>query len=90
MGDPNGWFDPTAFVLPPVGFYGNAGRNILIGPGLLNFDFSLQKNTPLPLGGVQLQFYANFFNLFNRDNFSNPRVNPSQRLNEDDRIGQVV
>jgi len=88
-GDPNGWFDPTAFVLPPLppagfsgGFYGNAGRNILIGPGLLNFDFSLQKNTPLPFGeGKQLQFHANFFNLFNRTNFSNPRVDLSQVLN---------
>jgi hypothetical protein len=88
-GDPNGWFDPTAFVLPPAppaglsgGFYGNAGRNILIGPGLLNFDFSLQKSTPLPLGeGRQLQFNANFFNLFNRSNFSNPRFNLSRVLN---------
>ena len=88
-GDPNGWFDPTAFVLPPLppaglsgGFYGNAGRNILLGPGLLNFDFSLQKNTALPISEAsQLQFHANFFNLFNRSNFSNPRVDLSQVLN---------
>lgn len=81
-GDPNGWFDPTAFVLPPAGFYGNAGRNILLGPGLVNFDVSLQKNTPLPIGeGTELQFHANFFNLLNRANFANPRVDLSQVLN---------
>lgn len=48
----------------------------------MNFDLSLQKNTPLPLGeGHQLHFHANFFNLFNRANFSNPRADLSQVLN---------
>ena len=81
-GNPNQYFDPTAFYLPPAGFYGNAGRNILIGPGLLNFDFSLQKSTPLPIReGSRLEFHADFFNLLNRANFANPRVDLSQVLN---------
>ena len=42
------WFDPTAFIAPPnnSGFYGNAGRDTLIGPGLTTWDFSLMKGMP--------------------------------------------
>ena len=82
LGDPNQYFDPKAFVLPPPpppgfpagsGFYGNAGRNILIGPGFENFDLSLMKNTPLKIKeGDRLEFRAEFFNLFNRANFAVP------------------
>ena len=43
-GNPNQYFNPAAFNLPPVGFYGNAGRNSLIGPNLFDFDFSLKKS----------------------------------------------
>jgi hypothetical protein len=67
------YFDPSAFVLPPPGFYGNLGRNTFIGPGLLNVDMSLQKNTALGFReGARLEFRADCFNLFNRANFSNP------------------
>ena len=55
----------------PAGFLGNAGRNTLVGPGLINFDFSLVKNTPVT-ERLNLQFRAKFFNLFNRANFSTP------------------
>lgn len=89
--NPNQIFDPTAFVLPPAappgfpagsGFYGNAGRNILIGPGLVNFDFSLRKSTPIAIReGTRLEFSADFFNLLNRANFANPRNPQSQVLN---------
>jgi hypothetical protein len=82
LGGPNQYYDPTAFVLPPPvpagypagsGFYGNAGRNILVGPGLVDFDFSLNKSTPLRFReGSILEFHADFFNLLNRANFGNP------------------
>jgi hypothetical protein len=90
-GNPNGYFDPSAFILPPAapagfpagsGFYGNAGRNILTGPGLVDFDFSLQKSTPLKIReGSRLEFHADFFNLMNRANFAIPPANLSQVLN---------
>ncbi len=81
-GNPNHLFDTTAFTLPPPGFYGNAGRNILIGPGLMNFDFSLQKNTSLGIWEAsRLEFHADFFNLFNRSNFAIPRGPQLQILN---------
>lgn len=44
--DPAHWFDTTVFVnrLPNSGFrFGNAGRNTIIGPGVINWDFSLLK-----------------------------------------------
>jgi hypothetical protein len=52
--------------------YGNAGRNIVIGPGISDWDFALFKN--IPLGGERrsLQFRGEFFNLFNHPIFGQP------------------
>ncbi len=73
IGDPNRYFDSSIFTLPAAGFYGNAGRNILIGPGLSNFDFSLLKSTALGFReGARLEFRADVFNIFNRANFRVP------------------
>ena len=71
LGGPNLYFDPTAFVNSPAGFYGTVGRNTIIGPGLFTFDFSLVKNTSIT-ERTHLQFRAEFFNLLNRANFSTP------------------
>ena len=91
VGDPNRYFDATAFRIPPPapagfaagsGFYGNAGRNIIEGPGLTSVDVSFQKTTHLPgREGLRLEFQANFFNLLNRANFANPRGAQSQVIN---------
>jgi hypothetical protein len=53
---------------------GNAGRNILTGPGLSDFDFSLFKNNYVRRfsESFNIQFRAEFFNLFNRVNFAPP------------------
>jgi hypothetical protein len=53
---------------------GNAGRNIIIGPGLLNFDFSLFKNMPVKRISEKfnVQFRAEFFNVLNHTNFQAP------------------
>jgi hypothetical protein len=69
--DPDQYYDPTAFTLPPPGMYGDLGRNTLIGPGVSTFDLSLFKNTDVA-EGVMLQFRAEFFNIFNRTNFGAP------------------
>jgi hypothetical protein len=65
------WFDPTAFELPPTGFYGNLGRNTVIGPGLVNINLSIVK-TFHPLDGHSLAFRTEFFNLLNHANFGSP------------------
>ena len=65
------WFDTDAFASPGNGIEGNAGRGILRGPGLANFDLSLLKEVSITEGS-RVQFRAEFFNLFNRPNFGLP------------------
>lgn len=72
VGNPNLWFDPCAFTLQPEGFYGNAPRNALTGPGFANLDLSWSK-TFLRSEPQELEFRADLFNLFNHPNFSTPR-----------------
>ena len=75
LGKPDHWFNPSAFIGPPSGggFYGNLGRDTLIGPGLATWDFSVLKDTRLA-ERLDLQFRAEFFNLLNRANFNTPNL----------------
>ena len=66
------WFDPTAFVTNPVGRYGNAGRNIIIGPGLISWDLSVNKDFPLLRERQKLQFRTDFLNIMNHVNLGQP------------------
>ena len=50
---------------------GNAGRNDVYGPGQVNFDFSMFKNNRIK-ENLNLQFRAEFFNVFNHSNFKSP------------------
>lgn len=68
---PDRWFDTRAFSLPARGTFGNAGRNILDGPGLATMNFSVLRNVNLR-ERADLQFRFEFFNLFNRANFDQP------------------
>lgn len=70
-GTPDRWFNTSAFAFPAFGSFGDAGRNILDGPGYANFNASLLKTTRL-LEGLDLQFRAEAFNLFNHPNFNLP------------------
>ncbi|HKS42534.1 MAG TPA: hypothetical protein VJX74_18115, partial [Blastocatellia bacterium] len=51
--------------------FGNAGRNTLFSPRLVNVNFALIKNTKLS-EKVTLQFRSEFFNLFNHPNQTKP------------------
>lgn len=75
LGQPGQWYDPNAFLAPPAnsGFYGNLGRDTLIGPGLGTWDFSVIKQTTLH-ERLGLQFRAEIFNLLNRANFNTPSL----------------
>jgi hypothetical protein len=59
------WFNPAAFVIPANGTWGNAGRAIATGPGLVQVDWALQKNTRITESKA-LVFRVEAFNLFNR------------------------
>ena len=67
------WFDTSAFVSPAQFTYGNAGRNILYGPGRVNFDFSLFKEFRIK-EGMRLQFRTEVFNLLNTAQFDLPNA----------------
>jgi hypothetical protein len=53
----------------PAPTYGDLQRNTLVGPGLTNFDLSLEKKTNLYSERVQLLFRAEFFNVLNHTEF---------------------
>jgi hypothetical protein len=73
-GNPLDYIKTQCFAFPNPGTrFGDAGRNILIGPGILNLDTSLVRN----LGGSEkfhAQFRAEFFNVLNHTNFASPVV----------------
>jgi Carboxypeptidase regulatory-like domain len=71
LGGPNRYFDPSAFIQPLPGTYGNAGRNILQGPGSAQTDLALAKRLSLS-ERLNLQFRAEFFNVLNHTNFNAP------------------
>jgi Carboxypeptidase regulatory-like domain len=65
------WFNPCAFMDAPAGELGDASRTPLYGPRFVNTDFSAIKNFPLSYReGMNLQFRAEFFNLFNHPQFA--------------------
>ena len=70
------YFNPAAFRRPTatggeVDLFGNAGRNILIGPRFRSIDMSLLKNFRLR-ENVRLQFRVEAFNIFNTPNYQVP------------------
>ena len=67
------WFDTTAFITPPPFTYGSAGRDILFGPGRVNFDMSLFKDFPIR-EQMRVQFRAEAFNIFNTPQFGQPNA----------------
>ncbi|MGB7070305.1 MAG: TonB-dependent receptor [Pyrinomonadaceae bacterium] len=64
-------FNIDAFSNPGDGVFGNAGRNILRGPGFSQIDFSIFKNTRLS-ESTSLQLRMEIFNLLDRANFADP------------------
>jgi len=60
-----------AWQIAPAGTFGNAGRNILSGPGLLNFDTGVSRQFRAT-ERLSIQFRAEIFNIINRANFFLP------------------
>ena len=64
------WFNPCAFAKAPAGELGTAPRAPVYGPRFVNTDFSIIKDFPLSFReATNLQFRAEFFNLFNHAQF---------------------
>ncbi len=68
------WFDTSCFVptTDTTGTYGNAGRGIIRGPGSVNLDASLIKNTKIGHAATEIRIEA--FNVLNHPQFANPNT----------------
>ncbi len=69
--DPERFFNTAAFSLQPFGTYGNVGRNSVIGPGIINFDFSTLKDF-IVTEKLKVQFRFEAFNAPNHPNWGLP------------------
>ncbi|MGA2811628.1 MAG: TonB-dependent receptor [Candidatus Acidiferrum sp.] len=83
VGTVNCWFNTSAFVVGAPNTYGNAGRNIIRGPGFASFDLSALRNFSLT-ERLKMSFEAQAFNLFNRPNFMQP-----DNVLEDSTFGKI-
>jgi hypothetical protein len=69
IGSVDRWFDTSVFSA--VTGFGNLGRNVVIGPGFNNTDFSIMRNTELG-ERVRVQFRVEVFDLLNHANSGQP------------------
>ena len=65
------WFDPSAFAAPAPNMFGNAGRNLLRGPGWWNYDASIFRRFPIK-ERAKIEFRAEFNNLTNTPHWGMP------------------
>ena len=65
------WFDTSAFGQPGANRFGTAGRNVLTGPGLVNYDGSIVRNVALR-ERLRLEIRGELYNLTNTPHFNNP------------------
>ena len=75
LGKPTQWWAfPANMTMPLVGELGDLPRNTALGPGFLNFDFALLKDTPVRKISEQfrVEFRAEFFDIINHANFGTP------------------
>jgi len=73
---PGDWINLAAFAVPAAGSFGDAGRDIIRGPGLWQLDLGADKQIPLT-ERLHLRFRAEAFNLFNRAQLGQPNANIS-------------
>lgn len=76
IGRGESWFDPNAFAPVTAVRFGNTGRNVMRGPGLVNLDASIFRDFVLK-EGLKLQFRAEAFNVSNTPAFNNPGATAS-------------
>ena len=66
------WFNTDAYVVQPLGTWGNTRRNTVIGPGILNVDTSIIRN--FRIRSKTLQFRLEAFNALNIPNWDDPNT----------------
>jgi hypothetical protein len=68
------FFDPASFAIPAQNTLGNAGRNIIQGPGVVNLDAALHREF-LIKEGMNLALRIESFNFSNTPHYNNPNGN---------------
>jgi outer membrane receptor protein involved in Fe transport len=68
---PDRWFDTSAFPVGAPGTFGNAGRNVLIGPGTNTVDMAISRRFSF-FRNTSTQLRLEMFNVFDRANFLLP------------------
>jgi hypothetical protein len=68
------WFNPAAFAVQPKGTFGDAGRNAIYGPGTIQWDMAISRSFRLTSEHRRIEFRADFFNIMNHGNWSNPTL----------------
>jgi hypothetical protein len=84
------WFNTACFVLPAPGTLGNAPRNNVWGPHVVNWDFSLFKNGNIIGEKLRYQFRAEAFNVLNHASFGNTNAQPVDTTFTDGNFGQLT
>jgi hypothetical protein len=89
IGPTSAWFDPLAFKPVTEARFGTAPFNVLHGPGVASWDFSVFRQIGLHRQ-MNLQVRLDAFNVTNRPRFSNPGGNVSNlRLNADGSVNNL-
>jgi Carboxypeptidase regulatory-like domain len=83
------WFNASAFAIPALGTFGDAGLNALRGPDFRDVDFSVIRTFGLT-ERFKLQFRAEMFDLFNHPNFANPNLAIGVGVTNFDTINNTV
>ncbi len=77
---PNTFFNTCAFVDPPLGSFGNTGKNTVVAPGFYNFDFSIFKEFKTS-ERTHLEFRSEFFNILNHPDLQPAQTGPQFGIN---------
>ena len=91
------WFSTSSFANPtapwtggPNQGFGNAGKDSVVGPGFVNFNWSLYKTIAFKEGLPSLELRFEFFNVFNHTQFGGTSNDGLDRNSGDANFGQVT
>jgi hypothetical protein len=83
------WFNAGAFRANAGGSFGNAGRDIVLGPKTINCDLGLMRQFPIH-ESIKLEFRAEAFNVINHPNLDTTVTSSFHLSLSDPKIGQIT
>ena len=79
LGEPDQWFDPTAFVLQPQGTMGNSGARRVPRPEPADGGRVGRQADAARAASARMELRLEVFNVFNRANFAQPDADRVRR-----------